>query len=482
MTESNLLIKSSTWVLAVSWVNRAMGLVSVFILARILSPEAFGAFAVLTIAVQLADVFTNFGVEQYYIQKKDATLSELNSGWTFNLLVKFFASVLLFSISGIIAQHFDKAYLTLAFQVMSLSPLLSAMSNGYIMHLKRTLEFQKFVVFSAIGQLIGSVLSIIIAFIYKNYWAFVIGFMVNTLVQVLLSYLVLTSRTRFTTTSLFSALPFGKWMVLKNIIGHSRAKFDVWFSASVFSLHGIGGYNTMKDIAMLPARELIGPLFQVLYSYMSNEKGSNERVYATCVTMLVIAVPSAVGIHMLANELTFILLGQRWLEYAPVLANLAVLTLSFTAGNVISDAIVSRGKVKLAFVYDLLTLLVGILSLFVFLSLIVSPSSLSFFRASIGIFMLITGLLWLSYCLSLSWLRLFRALFACSVAAGLMGLSISFALAFPLQIIFSLLISVIVGAAVYFASLGLILKAGVFSKEDQRMLSSFSHALARRFF
>ena len=482
MTESNRLIKSSTWVLSVSWINRAMGLVSVFILARILSPEAFGAFAVLTIVVQLADVFTNFGVEQYYIQKKNATLSELDSCWTFNLLVKLFASVFLFGGSSTIAQHFEKAYLTLAFQVMSLFPLLSAMSNGYIMHLKRTLEFQKFVVFSAIGQLIGSMLSIIIAFIYKTYWAFVIGFMVNTLVQVLLSYLVLTSHTRLSATSLFNALPFGKWMVFKNIIWHRRAKFDVWFSASVFSLHGIGGYNTMKDIAMLPARELIGPLFQVLYSYMSSEKTSNERVYATCITMLVIAVPSAVGIHMLANKLTFLLLGERWLEYAPVLANLAVLTLSFTAGNVISDAIVSRGKVKLVFIYDLLTLLVSILSLFAFLSLITSPLSLSSFRASIGIFMLITGLLWLSYCLSLSWFRLFRALFACCVAAGLMGLSISFTSAFPLHAMFSLLISVIVGAAVYFASLGLILKVGIFSKDDKNMLSSIARALAHRFF
>ncbi|MEC8233390.1 MAG: hypothetical protein VX061_18325, partial [Pseudomonadota bacterium] len=161
---------------------------------------------------------------------------------------------------------------------------------------------------------------------------------------------------------------------------------------------------------------------------------------------------------------------------------LAVLTLSFTAGNVISDAIVSRGKVKLVFIYDLLTLLVSILSLFAFLSLIASPLSLSSFRASIGIFMLITGLLWLSYCLSLSWFRLFRALFACCVAAGLMGLSISFTSAFPLHAMFSLLISVIVGAAVYFASLGLILKVGIFSKDDKNMLSSIARALAHRFF
>ena len=89
--------------LAVSWLNRAMGLVSVFILARLLSPEAFGAFAVLTITVQIADVLTNFGVEQYYIQKKNATLNELNSCWSFNLLIKLLVSVLLFIASPLIA-------------------------------------------------------------------------------------------------------------------------------------------------------------------------------------------------------------------------------------------------------------------------------------------------------------------------------------------------------------------------------------------
>ena len=111
---------------------------------------------------------------------------------------------------------------------------------------------------------------------YETYWALIIGLGVNTGIQVLLSYIILSYRTKFTTSQLLISFAFGKWMILKNIVGHARAKFDVWYAASTFSLHSIGGYNTMKDIAMLPARELIGPVFQVLYSYMSQEKASKE--------------------------------------------------------------------------------------------------------------------------------------------------------------------------------------------------------------
>tara|TARA_Y100000034_G_C6868971_1_gene396421 strand:+ start:86 stop:1534 length:1449 start_codon:yes stop_codon:yes gene_type:complete len=482
MTESNRLLKSSFWVLVVSWLNRAMGLVSVFILARLLSPEAFGAFAVLTITVQIADVLTNFGVEQYYIQKKDATLNELNSCWSFNLLIKLLVSVLLFIASPLIAEAFDKKNLTVAFQAISLLPALNAFNNGYIFHLKRTLAFQKFVTFSAAGQLIGSVCSVAIAFMYETYWALIIGLGVNTAIQVLLSYIILSYRTKFTTSQLLISFAFGKWMILKNIVGHARAKFDVWYAASTFSLHNIGGYNTMKDIAMLPARELIGPVFQVLYSYMSQEKASKERIYVTCLMMLLIAIPSAVGLYLLADDLTPLLLGDEWTEYGPVLANLAVLTLSFTAGNVISDAIISRGKVKHVFVYDLSTLLISVAALAFFHQFISSPTNLSAFRASIGIFMLFSGLFWLSYCLELTFSRLLRALTGSSIAAAIMGGCIAFTLTLPIPFYLSLMLSVSLGIGVYFAALFLVVKTVIFSQEDRHTLTAMMRMISARFF
>ena len=480
VTESNLLIKSSSWVLAVSWINRLMGLLSVFILARILSPEAFGAFAILTIVVQLADVLSNFGVEQYYIQKKNATLSDLNSCWSFNLLVKLLISLTLFSTASLAANFFDKAHLTLAFQVISALPFINALNNGYIFHLKRTLAFQKFIVFSGIGQLIGSILAITIAYFSESYWALIIGLLANNVVQVLLSYIVLKSRTHLTYSQLLSSLTFGKWMLLKNIVGHTRTKFDVWFAASFFPINSIGGYSTMKDISMLPARELIGPVFQVLYSYMSNQQASNERVYTTYVSMLLIGVPCAVGLHTLAGELTYVMLGEKWVEYTPILANLAVLTLSFSAGNVVSDALISRGKVKDVFIYDSATFLLSLFALVICYQMVLSANGLSLFRAAIGIFMLLSGLLWLSFCLRLNTLRLVRALFACGLAAGIMGVSVTFTLTLPLPTIFSLIISVIIGGVVYLTFLMLLVKISFFSKEDKILLSSVSHAVIRK--
>lgn len=236
----------------------------------------------------------------------------------------------------------------------------------------------------------------------------------------------------------------------------------------------------MKDISMLPARELIGPVFQVLYSYMSNQQASNERVYTTYVSMLLIGVPCAVGLHTVASELTYVMLGEKWIEYAPILANLAVLTLSFSAGNVVSDALISRGKVKDVFIYDSATLLLSLLALVLCYQMALSADGLSLYRAAIGIFMLLSGLLWLSFCLRLNTLRLVRALFACGLAAGMMGMSVTFTLTLPLPTIFSLIISVIIGGVVYLTFLMLLVKASCFSKEDKILLSSVSHAVIRK--
>lgn len=483
MNESRSLIRSSSWVLAVAWFNRFLGFASVFILARLLSPEDFGAFAVLLLVVQLASVLTDIGVEQYYVQQPHVTRADLNSCWTLNLLVKASLSFALVILSPFILTLFEREAYLVAMMTMSLLPLINAASNGFIIHLKRSMAFHRFAKFAAFGQMIGSVTSIAIAWYFESYWALVAGMLLNATSQSLMSYFLLSERTKLSFDQFGKLWLFGKWLLLRNAVAHIRAKFDVWFAAGTFSLSNVGGYNTIKDVAMLPSREIVGPLLQVFFSFMSQDnrvKNNFERIYATCLAMLLVCSPMAVGLFLIAEDVTLILLGEQWLKYSPVLANLAILILSATAGDFVSDALVSRGMVKHVFAYDLLTLVTSLLFLSLTFQLLTSPSSLSVFRAVLSVFMFISSILWLYFSLKLCALRLLRMLSASILCTAVMAACV-FAVGSAVDITFArVIICVFIGAVSYLAALSVATALPIFAHQEQFLLKKVASGITSK--
>lgn len=473
MTESNLVAKSSMWVLAVAWFNRVLGFVSVFILARLLTPADFGIMASLLVVIQIASVATDIGTEQYYIQKSSVSSEDLNICWSLNLSIKCALTVLLIFLASPITSALDISTLLTPLIFLSFLPLINGLANGYIMHLKRTLEFHRFATFSAAGQVIGGITSIAVALIFHNYWALILGMIINAVVQTLLSYMLITHRAKFEIANLNEPLKFGKWLLLKNTISHVRAKFDIWFATVFFNSSGIGAYSTMKDIAMLPARELVGPLFQVFYAFMSEEKqkkNQNERVYTTFFILFSLCMPLAIGLHLIASELVLILLGQQWVAYTDLLANLAVLTLSFAIGNFVSDALISRGKIKSVFIYDVLTLSLALLFIYMAFDKLSQPSTLALYRGGIGFFMLLSGISWLIYTLKLNILRMVRISFAVSISSVGMFVLMAPILASIESAISAILLAITLGPVIYLLILSLTSYLSVLSSKEKELL------------
>ena len=483
MSEDNLLLKSSTWVLGAAWFNRILGFLSVFLLARLLTPADFGAFAVLLLVIQATSVFTDIGVDQYYVQKLTVSKEELCACWTLNFGIKTSLTILLVCLAPFVVTLLEREDLLFPLITLSFLPLVNAANNGFIIHLKRELSFHHFARFAVFGQIAGSVISITIAYLYTNYWALVIGMLSNALAQCCMSYVFLNERTTFTFKHFRKPLHFGKWLLLRNGVAHIRAKFDIWFAASFFSLSNVGGYNTLKDIAMLPSRELVGPLFQVFFSFMSmgnrQDKGF-DRIYATCFIMLLLCTPMSIGLFLLSKDITMLLLGEQWVAYSPILATLAILTLSATTGDFVSDALLSRGLVRHVFLYDLITLFVALISLSFTYQLLTSPDSLAKFRALFSVFMFLSSLAWLSVVVKMSAKRLIRMFCIIFICGIVMSFFIFMAYSTFNDLIVRILFTSIVGATTYFISIFLATFFPLFSPEDRNLLNQVAFSIKNK--
>jgi O-antigen/teichoic acid export membrane protein len=395
------IIQSIRWLVAMSWFNRILGFFSIIILARILSPEDFGIMAIVVLALQLTETLTNIGSEQYFIQKENATNADLNCAWTSNLIIKLLTSLIFAIAAPYIATIYDHQHLIPAFLSIAFLPVISALSNGKIVQYKKELNYKKFAAIAALSKLLGSIISIVLAFILQSYWALIFGAILNSVFYSGLSYIFIQQRTSFELTNWQEQFQFSKWIILKSLIGHIRAKFDSWFAINIQGISGLGGYNLSKDLVLLPSRELLSPISEIFFTSIAqtkNESGEQQlQIRKSIAIIYIIGFPIAFGWGLIAEPFVQVILSDEWLPFISTISALGFLVVTFSMGNFISQIMTATGHVKQLFYYDVFTLIFALIMLTYFAGSIDSLNEMAFIRVLIGVGIVLIG----TVCLSL---------------------------------------------------------------------------------
>ena len=91
------LVRGSAWMIAFRLLDRSIGLISVLVLARVLTPADFGLVAMATALIAFVELFGSFGLEVALIQRPGATREHYDSAWTMNALIGVSIAVVLFA-------------------------------------------------------------------------------------------------------------------------------------------------------------------------------------------------------------------------------------------------------------------------------------------------------------------------------------------------------------------------------------------------
>jgi O-antigen/teichoic acid export membrane protein len=395
------IIQSIRWLVAVSWFNRILGFVSIIILARILTPEDFGIMAIVLLSLQFSETLTNIGSEQYFIQKNNATASDLNCAWTSNLIMKLLTSLIFAITTPYIATLYNQQHLIPAFLTIACLPIISALSNGKIYQYKKELNYKKFTSITALSKLLSSIISIALAYILQSYWALIFGAIFHSLLYNIFSYLFIKERTTFGLTNWQEQFQFSKWIILKSFIGHIRAKFDSWFAINIQGISGLGGYNLSKDLVLLPSRELLSPITEIFFTSIAQTENKSsdqqQQIRKSASIIYIIGFPIAFGWGLIAEPFVQVILTDKWLPFVSTISALGFLVVTFSMGNFISQIMTATGHVKQLFYYDVFTLIFALLILTYFLGSIESLHDMALIRVFIGVGIVLIGTICLAF-------------------------------------------------------------------------------------
>ena len=141
-----------------------LGVIISIILARLLSPNDYGAVALLTIFIQIAFVFVQSGLGTALVQKKNADETDFSSVFYLSFIIASLCYTLIFFTAPSVARFYELDILKPALRVLALSLFFNAFTTVQYAIISKTMQFKRFF-YSSLGGVFGSgLLGIVLAF------------------------------------------------------------------------------------------------------------------------------------------------------------------------------------------------------------------------------------------------------------------------------------------------------------------------------
>ena len=187
---NNKIVKATKWSAITEIVAKLVTPISSMVLARLLTPEAFGVVATLTMIITFAEIFTDAGFQKYLIQHEfkddaDRTQSTNVAFWS-NLCMSLLIWLLIGLFSEPLAILVGNPGLGHVLTIACVSIPLAAFSSIQMALYKRDFDFKTLFKVRIVGICIPLFVTIPLAIWLKSYWALVIGTIAGNLVNALL--------------------------------------------------------------------------------------------------------------------------------------------------------------------------------------------------------------------------------------------------------------------------------------------------------
>jgi O-antigen/teichoic acid export membrane protein len=428
MSLAHKILKSSVWVYLTEWFSRLIGFFSTLILARILTPDDFGIVATVLITSSVFHVLSTAGAREYLLRKNNITDAELNTAWSVDILLKILVCTALFLLAENLSNFFDDIRLEQLFKVAAFIPLVQSFSNVGFILFEKEMNYKPNFKLKTITQLIVFFIKIGLALTLKNYWAFIIAELCGAIISLVLSYILHSYRPQFCFSHIKEQWSFSQWMLAKGVFSTLRYKIDNILIAKFFLPTALGVYTVARDVATVPAGQIIGPIMQPLYVGLAKTidapKIFADKVQKIILCTAIIIFPISMGTSAIAENLVFILLGDKWKEATLIIEVIALIIFSGAFNDLFSSILTVLGKVKQSFLLDVI---IGVLTVVIFILLTPKLSLVEFaiLRVTFGFMVSFTNVIFLRQISKISLTRIFLLVFLPFMNALLMYLTVS---------------------------------------------------------
>ena len=292
------------------------------VLARVLTPSAFGIVATVNIIITFAEVFQDAGFQKYLIQHDfvddDDFEQSANVAFWSNLFLSFVLWIGICFFRAPLSVLINNAdNLGNEIVVASISLPIFAFSSIQIAICKRKLDFRKLFWVRLITSFIPLVITVPLAFVFKNHWALIAGTIVRNVVQ---SLVLLKGgwkpKFKYSFAKLRRMFSFCVWTLAESVTIWLTANIATFIVTKTLGVDAAGYFKTsmatVTGITGIISAATLSVLFSAL-SRVQDDKNKFDRIFLDYQRIVgLVVIPLGVGMFLYRDLLTDILLGSQW--------------------------------------------------------------------------------------------------------------------------------------------------------------------------
>jgi len=316
------------WMILMRLADRGIGLVSLAILARLLLPEDFGLVALAVSIIALVDMFGQFGADVALIQNQHAERRHYDSAWTLNLATATAMSLVLAVVARPAAAFFAEPRVEGIVYWLALANVFGACTNIGVVDFRKRLEFRKEFSYLFSARALSTIVTLVLAWQWREYWALVAGTFAQVLIRVALSYSLSPYRPRLSRAGLPEIFRFSRWMLLQNVLQGLTDRASTLAIGRLAGAEALAKYNVAYEIANLATTELAAPIRRAMLPGFARMAGDlrtlRDAFVRTAGVIVLVGLPIPIGIALTAPRIVDVVLGPKWLAAIPLLQVLAL--------------------------------------------------------------------------------------------------------------------------------------------------------------
>lgn len=295
------------------------------VLARVLSPEIFGLFSLVTIALGLTEATTQTGVNLTLVRSKHSVDYFLDSAWVIAIIRGMIIGSLMIVLGFVLSSFYQRPELLPLISITALVPVIKGFINPYIVSMQKNLKFFADALYRFSFVFAEASFAIVVGYLTRSIFALVGALIFAAIVEVLVSFVFFKKRPQFVYRKSRGSeiLEGAKWLSFSALFDYLNENLDNFIIGKMTSLHNLGlyhyGYSLSHKVNHDVAKSVTHGTLPIYAKLQSNKSRLLRAFYKATATTMVLVIILSLPFLLFPEFIINLIFGSQWLEVAKFL-------------------------------------------------------------------------------------------------------------------------------------------------------------------
>jgi len=353
-------IKGIAWTAVSRFSDQLINVAVFFVLARLLTPAAFGLAAMAATFIAFVRIFADQGMSKSIIQKRELDEYDLDTAFWTVVLMGLMLTAVGILLSGAVANLFNEPELQPIVAVLSTTFLITSFSNTQQSLMQRNMQFRALAVRTQAAHIFSGAAAVAAALAGFGVWSLVIQAIVMSLVSVVTLWSVSSWRPglHFSLERFRELFGFGSNMVGLSLMGYLKTRSDDLLIGYFLGPVALGYYTVAYRLTRMVLelmQSVFGSVSFPVFARLQHKPAELQQAFLRFVhTTAAVSFPSFMAMIVLAPTIIVVLFGQQWIPSIVIMQILSLAGFTMSIGYYSGNALVATNRPNLALRLDLL--------------------------------------------------------------------------------------------------------------------------------